>query len=155
LTVFGNLPGIVAPNYRRFWKGVSLNRCCVLHTVHVSNWNRLQYSAASHHLLLTEKIMAKVNQVAPKEEEPVAVPNHTEEIKSQVLAKVGRPLGLRRVEVCRHHNGNYRVNIWVQPEADGDFASAISARIRSSYYLKVSDAGRIIHSNPPLTKIGS
>jgi hypothetical protein len=98
--------------------------------------------------------MAKVDQVAPKEEEPVAVPNHTEKIKSQVLAKVGRPLGLHRVEVCRHHNGNYRVNIWVQPEANEDFALAISAHIRSSYYLKVSDTGEIIHSNPPLAKLG-
>lgn len=97
--------------------------------------------------------MAKVDQAAPQEE-PISVPNHTEKIKSQVLAKVGRPFGLHRVEVCRHHNGNYRVNIWVQPVADDDFALAISARIRSSYYLKVSDAGEIIHSNPPLTKLG-
>ena len=98
--------------------------------------------------------MAKVDQAAPKKEEPVAVPNHTEKIKSQVLAKVGKPPHLHRVEVCRHHNGNYRVNIWAQPEANEDFALAISARIRSSYYLKVSDTGEIIHSNPPLAKLG-
>ena len=98
--------------------------------------------------------MAKVDQAAPKKEEPVAVPNHTEKIKSQVLAKVGRPPRLHRVEVCRHHNGNYRVNIWEQPEANEDFALAISARIRSSYYLKVSDTGEIIHSNPPLGRAG-
>ena len=66
--------------------------------------------------------MAKVDKAAPKKEEPVAVPNHTEKIKSQVLAKVGRPPRLHRVEVCRHHNGNYRVNIWEQPEPTGDFA---------------------------------
>jgi hypothetical protein len=97
--------------------------------------------------------MAKVDQAAPKKEEPVAVPNHTEKIKSQVLAKVGRPPRLHRVEVCRHHNGNYRVNIWEQPEPIENFALAISARIRSSYYLKVSDTGEIIRSNPPLTTL--
>ena len=97
--------------------------------------------------------MAKVDQAAPKKEEPVAVPNHTETIKSQVLAKVGKPPRLHHVEVCRHHDGNYRVNIWEQPEPSEDFAVAISARIRSSYYLKVSSTGEIIHSNPPLTKL--
>ena len=98
--------------------------------------------------------MEKVDQAAPKKEEPVAVPNHTEKIKSQVLAKIGRPPRLHRVEVCRHHNGNYRVNIWEQPEPNENFAVTIGARIRSSYYLKVSDTGEIIHSNPPLGRAG-
>ena len=98
--------------------------------------------------------MENVKNAPTKKEEPVAVPNHTEKIKSQVLAKVGRPPRLHRVEVCRHHNGNYRVNIWEQPEANEELALAISARIRSSYYLKVSDTGEIIHSNPPLAKLG-
>ena len=84
----------------------------------------------------------------------MAVPNHTEKIKSQVLAKIGRPPRLDRVEVSRHHNGNYRVNIWEQPEPNEDIAVTIGAHIRSSYYLKVSDTGEIIHSNPPLTKLG-
>jgi hypothetical protein len=98
--------------------------------------------------------MAKVDQDAPKKDEPVAVPNHTEKITSQVLEKVGRPPRLHRVEVCRHHDGNYRVNIWAQSESKGDSASLIGVRIRSSYYLKVSDTGEIIRSNPPLTKLG-
>jgi len=29
----------------------------------------------------------------------------------------------------------------------------MSARIRSSYYLKVSDTGEIVRSNPPLTRL--
>ena len=97
--------------------------------------------------------MAKVDQAATKEEAPVSVPNHTEKIKSQVLEKVGRPPRLHRVEVSRHHNGNYRVNIWEQPDPTEDFAVAIGVHIRSSYYLKVSDTGEIIRSNPPLTKL--
>ncbi len=97
--------------------------------------------------------MAKTDQAAPKKEAPVAVPNHTEKIKSQVLAKVGKPPRLQRVEVCRHHDGNYRVNLWEHPAPNEDFAGSIGVHIRSSYYLKVSDTGEIIHSNPPLIKL--
>ena len=98
--------------------------------------------------------MAKVDQTAPKKDEPVAVSNHTEKIKSQVLEKVGRPPRLHRVEVDRHHDGNYRVNIWEQLEPVGDSALSMGVHIRSSYYLKVSDTGEIIRSNPPLTELG-
>ena len=97
--------------------------------------------------------MEKVEKTAPKREEPVAVPNHTEKIKSQVLAKIGKPPRLDRVEVSWHHGGNYRVNIWEQHEPNKNIAVTIGARIRSSYYLKVSDTGEIIHSNPPLPSI--
>ena len=99
--------------------------------------------------------MAKVEKAATKTEEPVAVPKHTEKIKSQVLAKIGKPSRLDRVEVSRHHNGNYRVNIWQQPAPDGRFTVTIAPRIVSSYYLKVSDTGKITDSNPPLTKLSS
>lgn len=98
--------------------------------------------------------MAEVDQDAPKKDEPVAESNYTEKIKSQVLEKVGRPPRLDRVEVCRHHDGNYRVNIWEQLEPIGDSVFSAAAHILSSYYLKVSDTGEIIRSNPPLTKLG-
>ncbi len=99
--------------------------------------------------------MEKVDKASQKTVEPVALPDHTEKIKSQVLAKIGRPPRLHRVEVSRHHNSNYRVNIWERPEQIENFAASIGVHIRSSYYLKVSDTGEIIHSNPPLTKHGS
>ena len=99
--------------------------------------------------------MEKVNKATLKKEDPVAVPNNTEKIKSQVLAKIGKPPRLDRVEVSRHYGGNYRVNIWEQPEPDKSIAVTIAARIRSSYYLKVSDTGEIIRSNPPLDKLSS
>ena len=83
--------------------------------------------------------MAKVDQATLKKDEPVAVSNHTEKIKSQVVEKVGRPPRLDRVEVCRHHDGNYRVNIWEQLEPTGDFALSIRVHIRSSYYLASSE----------------
>ena len=99
--------------------------------------------------------MEKLEKTAPKKEEPVAVPNHTEKIKSQVLAKIGRPPRLDRVEVSRHHGGNYRVNIWAHPEPNKNIIITPDARIVSSYYLKVSDTGEIIRSDPPLDKLFS
>ncbi len=98
-----------------------------------------------------KKTPTNKDEAAPVEQHQEA--NHTERIKSQVLAKIGKPARLDRVEISRHHNGNYRVNIWEQPEADGNIAVTSGARIRSSYYLKVSDTGEIVHSNPPLDKL--
>jgi hypothetical protein len=97
--------------------------------------------------------MEKVKKAAPRKEEAVAVPDHTEKIKSQVVAKIGRPPRLDHVEVSRHHNGNYRVNIWEHAEPDKNIAVTSGARIGLSYYLKASDTGEIIHSNPPLAKL--
>ena len=100
--------------------------------------------------------MAKNGPTNKEETAAVEAPrevSHTERIKSQVLAKIGRPPRLDHVEVSRHHHGNYRVNIWEQPEANKNIAVTSSIRIRSSYYLTVSDTGEIIDSNPPLTKL--
>ena len=101
--------------------------------------------------------MEKVKRTPTNKDEAATVeqPNHTERIKSQVLAKIGKPLRLDRVEVSRHHSGNYRVNIWQQPEPDKTFVVTFAPRIGLSYYLKVSDTGEIIDSIPPLTKLCS
>ena len=99
--------------------------------------------------------MEEAQKIPTSKEEPVAVPNHTEKIKSQVLAKIGRPPRLDHVEVSDHRNGQYRVNIWERPESDNYIAGTISLHVGSSYYLKVSDKGEIIHSNPPMAKLGS
>jgi hypothetical protein len=85
----------------------------------------------------------------------VAVSDHTEHIKSQVLAKIGRPPRLHRVEITQHHGGNYRVNVWQQPEPDRDIAVTLNPRIRWSYYLTMSETGEILHSNPPMVKLDS
>jgi hypothetical protein len=99
--------------------------------------------------------MDKAEKPVPSKAEPVVVPNHTEKIKSQVLAKIGKPPRLDRVEICQHHHGKYRVNVWQQPEPDETIAVSPSSRIGLSYYLTVSDTGEILDSNPPLTKVGS
>jgi hypothetical protein len=82
-------------------------------------------------------------------------PSHTDKIKSQVLTKIGKLPRLDHVEISQHHNGKYRVNIWQQNEPDKNIAITTGLRIGLSYYLTVSDTGEIIHSNPPMTKVGS
>ncbi len=103
--------------------------------------------------------MAKAPKSVQNQEEPAATapskPNHSEKIKSQVLAKIGTPPRLHRVEVCNHHNGKYRVNIWEQPDPQKGLAVTVSARIGRSYYLTVSETGEILDSNPPMVKLGS
>jgi hypothetical protein len=100
-----------------------------------------------------KRIPTKKDEAAPMEQPQEA--NRTERIKSQVLAKIGKPPRLDRVEVSPHHGSKYRVNIWEQPEPNKNIAVTIGPRIRSSYYLTVSDTGEIIDSNPPLTKLCS
>ena len=104
--------------------------------------------------------MEKDNKTLPLKGKPDTVeqpkqPDHTMLIKSQVLAKIGKLPRLDRVEVCKQHNGKYRVNIWEQRQPIKNIAVTPSPRIGLSYYLKVSDAGEIIDSNPPMTKVGT
>ncbi len=102
--------------------------------------------------------MEKVKTPRTNKEDTAAVEqpqkaNHTERIKSQVLAKIGKPPRLDRVEVSRHHGSKYRVNIWQQPEPEKSLAVTSGPRIGLSFYLTVSDTGEIIDSNPPLTRL--
>jgi hypothetical protein len=99
--------------------------------------------------------MEKSKNMNNNEDAAVEQPDHTERIKSQVLAKIGTPPRLDRLEVSRHDNGKYRVNIWQQPEPDKSFAVTFAPRIGPSYYLTVSDTGEIIDSKPPLTRLCS
>jgi hypothetical protein len=102
--------------------------------------------------------MTKAEHMPTMEDAAAAVeqlePNHTDTIKSQVLAKIGTLPRLERVEVSRHHSGKYRVNIWQQCEPDKSIAIGTGSRIGLSYYLTVSNTGEIIHSSPPMTKLG-
>jgi hypothetical protein len=101
---------------------------------------------------VAEENMAKVDQPAPKKDDSESLADHAATIKSQILEKIGKPPRLHRVEVCQHHNGNYRVNVWEELEPLGEFSLSKRIHIGASYYLKVSDSGEIVHSNPPLKK---
>ena len=97
----------------------------------------------------TEKKQGKPTMVAEPE------PNHTAIIKSQVLAKIGKLPRLDRVQISKHHNGKYRVNVWETTEPKKNIAVTPSPRIALSYYLTVSDTGEIVNSSPPMTEFGS
>ena len=77
--------------------------------------------------------MTKAKKTLPPQDTPAAKEppkaNHAEKIKSQVLARIGKPPRLDRIEVSKHHNNKYRVNIWEQPEPDKNLAVTIAARI--------------------------
>lgn len=90
-----------------------------------------------------KKDKASENEVETKDVD------HTDKIKSQVLEKIGNPPRLYRIEVSKHHNRNYRVNIWQRSEPEKNTSPTIAL----SYYLKLSDTGEIISSDPPLVKI--
>ncbi len=96
--------------------------------------------------------MAKVEQEALQKGESTAELDRAQRIKYQILEKTGQPPRLHHVEVCQHHNGNYRVNVWEKRTSTGDNAFSTDVHISASYYLKVSDSGEIVHSNPPLTQ---
>jgi hypothetical protein len=93
----------------------------------------------------------KDNETAEKSRQS----SHTDKIKSQVLEKIGKLPRFDHVAISPLHNGKYRVNIWQQTEPDKNLAITTGLRIGLSYYLTVSDMGEIIHSDPPMTKIGS
>jgi hypothetical protein len=101
----------------------------------------------------TKKTLANKNEPAVAEQPEQ--PSCKEKIKSQVLAKIGRPPRLDHVEVSLHHNGRCRVNIWERPEPNKNIAITIGPRIAWSYYLTVSDTGEIIQSFPPMIQLGS
>lgn len=96
--------------------------------------------------------MAKVEKDVPQKGESASAADRAQKIKRQILEQTGQSPRLHRVEVCQHHNGNYRVNVWETVEPTGDTAFSTAVHIGASYYLKVSDSGEILHSNPPLTQ---
>ena len=100
----------------------------------------------------TKNIPTNKNEVMAVEQPE---PNHTTAIKSQVLARIGKPPRLGRVDVCKQHNGKCRVNIWEQTEPKKNIAVTPSPRIGLSFYLTVPDKGEIINSNPLLTTLRS
>lgn len=96
--------------------------------------------------------MAKVEQEAPQKGTSATELVRSQKIKTQILEQTGQPPRLHHVEVCQHHNGNYRVNVWEKRTSTSDNAFSTAVHIGASYYLKVSDAGEIVYSNPPLTR---
>jgi hypothetical protein len=78
----------------------------------------------------------------PEPEEPRP---HPGVIRDQVLHALGRPTDLYTVQVRRLWGEYYRVNVLVGPDA-------VSARIAHSYFLTVDDDGKVVASNPRVTR---
>lgn len=68
-------------------------------------------------------------------------------IEEQVLHRLGKPVGLRNVQVRKLWENRYRVNVRI-----GE--SAVFARIANSYFVTADGDGNIIDSNPVMTKLG-
>jgi len=70
---------------------------------------------------------------------------HKALIREQVIHTLGEPAGLHKVQVRRLWEDHYRVNVLVGRDA-------ASARIADSYFLTSDSDGKVIASNPQLTK---
>ena len=65
-------------------------------------------------------------------------------IVREVLARLGRPADLHRVQVKPVSNSKYRVNVYVR--------DAASYRVAHSYFLETDGAGKILVSSPAITR---
>ena len=66
-------------------------------------------------------------------------------VRDNVLSVLGRPLGLHRVQVTRVWGDNYRVNVFVGPDA-------ASVTLPHSYFLRADGNGKILASCPPIAR---
>ena len=66
-------------------------------------------------------------------------------ISEQVIHALGKPIGLRDVQVRKLWPDHYRVNVVV-----GENASSVS--IAHSYFLVINSEGCLISANPRITK---
>jgi hypothetical protein len=64
-------------------------------------------------------------------------------VGDNVLSALGRPAGLYRVQVTRVWGDNYRVNVFVGPDA-------ASFTVAHSYFLSADGDGKILACCPPI-----
>lgn len=69
-------------------------------------------------------------------------------IEEQVIHRLGKPDGLRKVQVRRLWDDHYRVNVLI-----GE--NAASAKITNSYFVETDSDGNIVESNPNITALQS
>jgi hypothetical protein len=67
-------------------------------------------------------------------------------VGKQVMQTLGRPDGLRELQVRGLWSDHFRVNVFVG-------ADATSARIANSYFVKTDSEGKIVLSSPSITKL--
>jgi hypothetical protein len=67
-------------------------------------------------------------------------------VEEQAIHRLGKPVGLRHVQVRRLWENRYRVNVLT-----GE--SAVFAKIANSYFVKADSDGNIVESDPEMTKL--
>ena len=67
-------------------------------------------------------------------------------VRDNVLCKLGRPDALHRVQVKCVWGNNYRVNVFVGPDA-------VSSKVAHSYFLKADGDGKILTYDPAITRV--
>lgn len=67
-------------------------------------------------------------------------------VRDNVLSDLGRPTGLLRVQVSPVGGGQFRVNVFVGPDA-------ASARVAHSYFVKADGNGKILTSCPAVARL--
>src|SRR5262249_52607396 len=67
-------------------------------------------------------------------------------VRDGVIRFLGRPAGLRTVQVRQVYGDKYRVNVFVGSEEPG------SIRVAHSYFVAADSSGKIIGSTPAITR---
>ncbi len=78
-------------------------------------------------------------------DKPHERPRPVAAIRAAVLAALGHPPGLFRLNVIPLWQNNYRVNVLVGSDAT-------TVRTAHSFFVAADDAGRLLKAEPPLTK---
>jgi hypothetical protein len=95
---------------------------------------------------MTKPPMSPTPDEPQASEESRGRPRPTAAIRDGVLASLGRPPGLYRVAVTPLWLNYYRVNVLV-----GTDPTAV--RTAHSYFVAADEAGRVLATTPPLTRL--
>ncbi len=96
-------------------------------------------------LMSTLSQVENPSKVDTKEAPPTAL-RREQQIRSNVLAALGRPARLLKVAVLPLWGDKFRVNVWT---GEGAVADAIP----NSYFVTADDRGAILRSEPPIQKL--
>jgi len=69
----------------------------------------------------------------------------TAQVAAEVMRRLGRPEGLRRVDARMLWDGHYRVNVLV-----GE--SNATARLAHSFFVRIDEAGNLVSAEPEIAR---
>lgn len=73
-------------------------------------------------------------------------------IESQVLAELGKPKDLHRIDTRQVGKDTYRVNIWRTVPTDGKTIFKTKEQMTDSFYVWSNSANEILRTNPRIEK---